>query len=299
MIEGENQNFRDKSTLGGAIMLFSDIVPFIRFAEIIHYESDGYPVYVRDCRIFYVLSGEAKICIGDHTYPMRAHTVFFCCSGSKYTISSSGIDLICVNFDLTQDNRGREQPYSPVRLSGTDALPPAGSCFVEDLCVLNQHILFENGISCRELLEGILGEFSTRRIHYRESASALLKALLVQLLRGSMESVSQSVGAVEKIIDHIHTHYSEPMSNALFSRLTGYHEYYLNRLFTRYTGSTIRQYILDVRITHAKKILLNTDLPISDIAEKVGFSNTYFSTYFRQTTGLSPTQFRKKHKNTL
>ena len=289
-----------KSALGGTIMLFSDITPFIRFAEIIHYESDGHPVYVRDCRIFYVLSGEARICIGDHVYSMGAHTVFYCCSGSRYTISSPGIDLICVNFDLTQDNRGREQPYSPVRLSETEALPPALSCFVEDLNILNQHILFENGMACRELLEGILGEFSTRRIHYRESASALLKALLVQLLRGSMESVSQSADAVEKIIDHIHTHYSDPMSNALFSRLTGYHEYYLNRLFARHTGSTIHQYILDVRISHARKVLLNTDLPLSVIAEKVGFSsNTYFSTYFRQTTGLSPTQFRKKYKNTL
>ena len=91
-------------------MLFSDITPFIRFAEIIHYESDGHPVYVRDCRIFYVLSGEARICIGDHVYSMGAHTVFYCCSGSRYTISSPGIDLICVNFDLTQDNRCREQP---------------------------------------------------------------------------------------------------------------------------------------------------------------------------------------------
>ena len=281
-------------------MLFPDINPFVRFAEIIHFESVGAPVYVRDCRIFYVLAGEAKICINDHTYSMRPHTVFYCCSDSTYTISSSGVDLICVNFDLTQDNRCREQPYSPVRLSGTNALPPAGSCFVEDLCILNQHILLENGMVCRELLEEILGEFSTRRIHYRESASALLKALLVQLLRGSMERVSQSAGAVKKIIDHIHTHYDEPMSNALFSQLTGYHEYYLNRLFTRHTGSTIHQYILDVRISHARKILLNTDLPLSVIAEKVGFnSNTYFSTYFRQIAGLSPAQFRKKHKNTL
>ena len=281
-------------------MLFSDVVPFVRFAEIIHYESKGYPVYVRDCRIFYVLSGEATVCIENHVYPLGANTVFYCCSGSQYTIRSSGVRLICVNFDLTQDNRHIEQPYSPIRLSETAVLPPANNCVLEDLCILNRHIFLENGMAYRELLEGILREFSTRRIHYRESVSGLLKALLVQLLRSSMESVSQSVVAVEKIIDYIHAHYCEPMSNDLFSRLTGYHDYYLNRLFTKHTGNTIHQYILDVRISHAKKILLNTDLPLFAIAEKVGFnSNTYFSTYFRQTTGLSPSQFRKKHKNTL
>lgn len=74
----------------------------------------------------------------------------------------------------------------------------------------------------------------------------------------------------------------------------------MNRIFTKHTGSTIHQYILDVRIRHARTILLNSDQPLSVIAEQVGFnSNTYFSTYFRQVTGLSPAQFRKKHKNTL
>ena len=47
-------------------------------------------------------------------------------------------------------------------------------------------------------------------------------------------------------------------------------------------------------------MLLNTDEPLSAIAEKEGFnSNTYFSSYFRQATGISPTRFRQKYKNAL
>ena len=280
-------------------MLFSEISPFVRFAEIIHYESGGDPVFVRDCRIFYVLSGEAKILIGEHGYSMAAHTVFYCAGGSTYTISSPGVDLICLNFDLTQSDRQRELPYSPVRIS-KDPLPPANICSVEDQPALNHHILLESGAPCREILDGILEEFATRRILYRETVGVLLKGLLVQLLRCSAVTASQSTRAVETILDHIHAHYDQPMSNALFSQLTGYHEYYLNRLFSKYTGSTIHQYILDVRISHAKKILLNTDLPLAEVAEQVGFnSNTYFSSYFRQVTGRSPAQFRKKYKNTL
>ena len=281
-------------------MLFSNISPFVRFAEIIHYESAGDPVYVRDCRIFYVLSGEAKISIDHHVYHLGPHTVFYCCSGSIYKITSQGINLICLNFDLTQDHRQRELPYSPVQLSGAAALPPANRCMIEDQCSLNQYILLENGMICQELMHTILDEFSTRRILYRETAGALLKSLLVQILRGRIETASQSTSAVDQIIDYIHTHYNEPMSNGMFSQLTGYHEYYLNRLFTKHTGSTIHQYILDARISHARKILLNTDDSLSAVAEQVGFnSNTYFSSYFRKATGLSPAQFRKKHKNTL
>lgn len=289
-----------KTALGGKTMLFSESVPFIRFAEIIHFESAGAAVYVQDCRIFYTLSGSARIYIDGQEYAFAPNTVFYCCGGSQYTICAEDVDLIAVNFDLDQVHRDRKWAYSPVRLSAAATLPPANHCFIEDQDILNQHIFLKNGLACRELLEEILDEFSTRRILYLETASSLLKELLVRLLRGSIETASQGATAVEKIIGHIRTHYNQPMTNASFSQLFGYHEYYLNRLFTMYTGSTIHQYILDVRISHAKKLLLNTDLPLAAIAEKVGFnSNTYFSSYFRQTTGISPSQFRKINKNSI
>ncbi len=279
-------------------MLFSNITPFIRFAKIIHYKSEGDPVYVRDCRIFYILGGEAKLCIDNQTYILKPHTVFYCCGGSRYAISSSGVDLITLNFDLTQEYCHRERSYSPLRISKAVSLPPPNSCFIEDHCILNQHVVLENATVCRKAMDEILGEFSKQKILYRETASALLKSLLVQLLRGKVENASQTARAVEMIIDHIHANYNTSMSNALFSQLTGYHEYYLNRIFAKHTGYTIRRYILDVRVNHAIEFLLNTDYPISVIAEKVGFnSDTYFSTYFRQLTGTSPAQFRKKNKN--
>lgn len=281
-------------------MLFADITPYIRFAEIIQYQSAGEAVYVRDCRVFYLLSGEAELKIDDQIYRLRPNAVFYCCGGSKYIISSAGAELISVNFDLTQEHRSMERPYALVRLSDAGLLPPANGCLIDDQPILNQHLFLEKGIAVREMLNGILDEFSTRRILYRENASAFMRMLLVQLLRSSVETASQGAKAVEQIISCIRTHYCQPLTNTEFSKLTGYHEYYLNRLFVRYTGSSIHQYLLDVRISHAKKLLLNTDLPLGVIAEQTGFgSSTYFSRYFRQVNGLSPTQFRRNNKNSI
>ena len=280
-------------------MLFSDVLPFIRFAEIMHYTSPGIPVRVRDCRIFYILSGEAEIAIGSQVYDLVPHTVFYCKAGSTYTISSTAVELISINFDLSQGNKMREQPYSPVPLTANIG-QLSSECCMEDQSLLNGWLFLPNAVACREFFDGILTEFSTKRLLYRESAGSLLKALLVRLLRSNAENASQGAKVPEKIIDYIRVHYREPLSNTLFSQMFGYHEYYLNRLFLKHTGSTIRQYILDMRISHAKKALLNTDLPLSVIAETVGFnSNSYFSTYFRQATGLTPAQFRKKYKNVL
>ena len=281
-------------------MRYSEVVPFIRFAEILQYESVGVPVCVMDCRIFYILSGSAQLHIGGEVYYLKPHTVFYCCGGSRYTIFSPGMELICLNFDMDQSRSNREMAYPTIPLASGTQLTAAELDPVEDQEILNGHIFLENGMACRELLENILEEFSSRRILYRETASAQLKVLLGRLLRESLDTASQGAKTVEKIMEYIRTHYGDPMTNGLFSQLFGYHEYYLNRLFAKHTGSTIRQYILDVRIGHAKRLLLNTDLPLSTIAESTGFnSNTYFSSYFRQATGISPAQFRKQRKNAI
>ena len=86
----------------------------------------------------------------------------------------------------------------------------------------------------------------------------------------------------------------------MLSELTGYHEYHLNRLFLTHTNTSLHKYILNVRINEAKKILMNTDLSLAAIAEKVGFnSNTHFSSYFKQVVGLSPLEFRKRFRNKI
>ena len=67
-----------------------------------------------------------------------------------------------------------------------------------------------------------------------------------------------------------------------------------------YTGTTIHQYLLQYRLEIAKKILLNTDCTISDIALKCGFKNVYyFSNTFKEKTGITPSLFRKTKRNSL
>lgn len=62
-------------------------------------------------------------------------------------------------------------------------------------------------------------------------------------------------------------------------------------------GSTVNDYIISKRLEKGKTLLLNTDMPISRIAEECGFgSYTYFSKLFKCENGLSPISYRKNHK---
>jgi len=72
-------------------------------------------------------------------------------------------------------------------------------------------------------------------------------------------------------------------------------ESYFCRFFKKSTGMTLAKYITEVRLKKAQLLLENTSDGISTIALNVGFDDAnYFARTFRNTTGITPTQYRKK-----
>ncbi len=68
---------------------------------------------------------------------------------------------------------------------------------------------------------------------------------------------------------------------------------YFSRIFSEKMGISPKQYLLNLKIQRAKELLL-ADVPISEVAESIGFSDPcYFSRIFHQKTGLSPSLFAK------
>ena len=69
---------------------------------------------------------------------------------------------------------------------------------------------------------------------------------------------------------------------------------HLNRKVKAITGGTTSDLVLSLRIAKAKELLLTTDLPVWEVAEKCGISDpAYFSTLFKKAVGKSPGQLRK------
>ena len=73
---------------------------------------------------------------------------------------------------------------------------------------------------------------------------------------------------------------------------------YLSSLFSSSMGMRFTDYISDIRIRQAKKMLLQTKQKIQDIAYAVGISDQrYFSSIFRKRTGMTPSEYRRIYKN--
>lgn len=76
---------------------------------------------------------------------------------------------------------------------------------------------------------------------------------------------------------------------------------YLSMLIKKETGKTFTEYLTDIRMECARRLLLKTPWKISDVAQACGFANaTYFSTVFKNRYGMSPSSFRQQNlENTM
>lgn len=72
------------------------------------------------------------------------------------------------------------------------------------------------------------------------------------------------------------------------------HPDYLSHVFKEKTGMSVSDYITNVRIDHAKTLLLTTEDSISEIASKSGYADTtYFGRVFKKQTTMTPKEYRK------
>lgn len=72
---------------------------------------------------------------------------------------------------------------------------------------------------------------------------------------------------------------------------------YFNLLFQRFSGFTYKQYLQKIRVDRACELLADTDMPVKDISEAVGYENrTYFYKLFTKITRLTPVEYRNRHR---
>ncbi|MDF2921657.1 MAG: response regulator [Paenibacillaceae bacterium] len=102
-------------------------------------------------------------------------------------------------------------------------------------------------------------------------------------------------GIINRAVLYIEEHYTEECSIADVAAHFHLSPNHFGNLFKRETGESFSGYVARLRMNKAKFLLRNTDLKVTEIAQGVGYlDSNYFATVFRQTVGLSPTEYRKQ-----
>lgn len=114
--------------------------------------------------------------------------------------------------------------------------------------------------------------------------------------RGELESQQPdetALSPVHRAMDYIRRNLDRDLSRTDIAEAIYLNPEYLSRLFKRETGSSLSDYIATEKMRAAQSLLGDTNIPVSIIATKVGYSNfSYFSQVFKKYTGLSPLEYR-------
>ena len=99
----------------------------------------------------------------------------------------------------------------------------------------------------------------------------------------------------DEICEYIEQNCSLEMSTALLAHRLGFSRAYFSTFFKKSTGVSVSDYLLMCRINRAKLLMSENSLSVSEIAERVGFSEvSSFIRAFRRKEGITPLQYRKK-----
>ena len=104
-------------------------------------------------------------------------------------------------------------------------------------------------------------------------------------------AVTRSILNVKNFVD---AHYQEPIDSTEIARNAQMSYGYFSRCFHDIIGVSFSDYYSQIRISHAKELLLNTDKTVQEIAFLTGYNDEkYFSRIFKKLTNVSPSEFRK------
>ena len=107
-------------------------------------------------------------------------------------------------------------------------------------------------------------------------------------------SSDQTEERIGRVLAHLHRHYRQETNVARLGQIAALSKSSLHRLFKLQTRMTITEYVAKLRIGNACALLLNTQRPISLIADDVGFQNlAHFNREFKSWKQQTPRQFRQ------
>lgn len=123
--------------------------------------------------------------------------------------------------------------------------------------------------------------------------SVLIHKILSELTTGMQTEISNRDDRIHKIMNYINDHHGEAISLGQIAAYMKISESHLAHFFKKMTGETPHHFLINVRISHARHMLITTNATLEEIAIQCGFQSvTNFIRSFKKQTGVTPHQFR-------
>ncbi len=153
---------------------------------------------------------------------------------------------------------------------------------------------------CEQLVEiyGAKKEESQSKITAQIKTKIILLQFILELWKKGfiVENDTSGKNTVEKeMVSYIQQNFTGKILLKEFGEQFHLSEKYISRYFKEHFHITISQYVTYLRLEHAKQLLQDTDIPVTEVAMQSGYQNvSYFIRSFKKTYGMSPLKYRNK-----
>ena len=156
--------------------------------------------------------------------------------------------------------------------------------------------------SMKKLYDKIFVALKSDKVYGNYTCSGLVYSYILEFYRLASDIAVK--GGAEKsnilmpALNYIDNNFRNDFSVAVLAEISGVSQQYLCRIFKQTMNLRPNEYITRRRLIEAKKLLSESDIPVSDVAAQSGFSDTgYFCTVFRRYESITPVEYRKIYKN--
>lgn len=241
-----------------------------------HYFCDGAYQVVRDHYdnplLMFLRSGALRVQYGGQEYRAEKGDIVLldCDQPHRYTAEKTGVEFLYLHFDGT----------------GAHALAHA---IAEQGPLLRR----EENISIGEQLFELVQAYRRRGIETEALDSLRIYQMLMQLAMPP-RSLVQRDNPITQTVLYIRAHVGEAISLQELADMAHLSAFHYSHEFKRQTGFSPTEYIINTRLEKAKMLLLQTTMPVADIAYAVGYeSGSSLSNLFLKKVGCSPREYRK------
>ena len=125
-------------------------------------------------------------------------------------------------------------------------------------------------------------------------AEGLTLEMLAHSARKNIEKEKHPPKWLDLVVEKLNDEFIETPTAEELATLADVHPVHLAAVFRKFQDQTIGEYVQNLRIEYATEMLLNKDIPLSEIALSSGFSDqSHFTRIFKRVTGTTPGEFRK------
>lgn len=176
------------------------------------------------------------------------------------------------------------------------------SCFRRNVPVIK---LSPNDKSCAEnILRLALREFEEKKKGYENYLRSSLIQLLTILNRYASEEkvvtteyISAPHKTISEIAGYINIHFADEITLDNLSSKFHMSTHYISRIFKKFTGISMIDYLNNIRIKEAQKLIMAETMSMQQICEAVGYNNyTHFGRVFKEISGMTPLKYKNENK---